>query len=79
MSRKATRRAVSAGKEGAGNRTAARRSNEAQQGFTQKGQVAQKAGEAERPPDSPERRLLARAEAVGKRHKAAADPDATGK
>ena len=55
--------------EGEGNRTAARQYNEAQRRFVESGKVDDKAHEAQRALDTPEKSVLERAEAVGKRHK----------
>jgi hypothetical protein len=52
--------------EGEGNRTAAREYNEAQHRFVQSGAVEEKAQEAARAMNSPERIELERAEAIGK-------------
>ena len=61
--------------EGEGNKTAAREYNEAQQRFVRSGKVDEKAHEAERDMrDHDIRRELEQAEAVGKRHIAAEDP-----
>ncbi|MBV8777879.1 MAG: hypothetical protein JO258_11850 [Alphaproteobacteria bacterium] len=61
--------------EGEGNRTAARKYNQAQQRFVKSGLVEPKAREAERDTRDEEiRRELERAEAVGKRHIANEDP-----
>ena len=60
--------------EGEGNKTAAREYNEAQRRFVESGKVAEKAREAERALDR-DKRELQRAEAIGKRHKAAEDPE----
>jgi len=61
--------------EGEGNKTAAREYNEAQQAFAKSGQVEEKAREAERALDGPDRRELEEAEAIGKSHIAGAkDP-----
>lgn len=65
--------------EGEGNRTAARQYNKAQQSFVRSGQVENKAREAEKSLHSDEKRELERAEAVGKRHAAAEDPEITRK
>jgi hypothetical protein len=65
--------------EGEGNRTAARQYNEAQHRFVQSGKVDEKAREAEQALDSPEKSVMERAEAVGKRHKRAEDPEITRK
>jgi hypothetical protein len=61
--------------EGEGNRTAARQYNEAQQRFAKSGKVAGKAHEAETAVEGSERSELERAEAIGKRHAAAEDPE----
>lgn len=61
--------------EGEGNKTAAREYNESQQRFVKSGKVDEKARDAERAFDSPERRELEEAEAVGKRHMAEEDPE----
>jgi hypothetical protein len=60
--------------EGEGNKTAAREYNEAQKQFVQKGQVEQKAREAEKALEGHEGRELERAEAEGKRHSHGEDP-----
>ena len=60
--------------EGEGNKTAARQYNEAQQRFAQSGKVEEKAREAEKALDGPEKEALQQAEAVGKRHSAGHDP-----
>jgi len=65
--------------EGEGNRTAAREYNNAQQRFVKSGQVPDKAREAERAMAGGEAPELKRAEAVGKRHTAAEDPEITRK
>ena len=65
--------------EGEGNKTAARQYNEAQHRFVQSGKVEEKAREAERALHSSEKEELQRAEAIGKRHKAAEDPAITRK
>jgi hypothetical protein len=65
--------------EGEGNRTAARQYNEAQRRFVESGKVDDKAHEAERALDTPEKTVLERAEAVGKSHKRAEDPEITRK
>jgi hypothetical protein len=65
--------------EGEGNRTAARQYNEAQRRFVESGKVDDKAHEAERALDTPEKSALERAEAVGKSHKRAEDPEITRK
>jgi hypothetical protein len=64
------------GNQGEGNRTAARKYNEAQQRFVRSGKVDQKAHEAERDfGDEKIRRELEHAEAIGKRHAAKEDPE----
>ena len=65
--------------EGEGNRTAAREYNEAQRRFVESGKVDKKAREAEHALDTPEKRAMERAEAVGKSHKRAGDPEITRK
>ena len=65
--------------QGGGNRTAARQYNEAQRRFVESSKVDDKAHEAERALDTPEKSVLERAEAVGKRHKRAEDPEITRK
>jgi len=65
--------------EGEGNRTAARQYNEAQRRFVPSGKVDEKAHEAEHALETPERSVLERAEAVGKSHKRAEDPEVTRK
>ena len=65
--------------QGEGNRTAARQYNEAQRRFVESGKVNDKAHEAERALDTPEKTVLERAEAVGKSHKRAEDPEITRK
>jgi hypothetical protein len=65
--------------EGEGNRTAAREYNEAQRRFVESGKVDKKAREAEHALDTPEKRTMERAEAVGKSHKRAEDPEITRK
>jgi hypothetical protein len=74
----ANKRETTARNEGEGNKTAARDYNEAQRRFVKSGKVAEKAREAEQSLDR-EKRELQRAEAVGKRHKAAEDPEVTRK
>jgi hypothetical protein len=61
--------------EGEGNRTAARRYNEAQKRFVRSGKVEEKAHAAEEAMEGKERKELERAEAVGKRHIAEEDPE----
>jgi hypothetical protein len=65
--------------EGEGNRTAAREYNEAQHRFVQSGKVDKKAREAEQARDTPEKRAMERAEAIGKSHKRVEDPEITRK
>ena len=65
--------------EGEGNKTAARQYNEAQQRFVKSGSVEEKARDAEKSLKTPEKHDLERAEAIGKRHKAAEDPEITRK
>jgi len=65
--------------EGEGNRTAAREYNEAQRRFVESGKVDKKAREAEHALDTPEKRAMERAQAVGKSHKRAEDPEITRK
>jgi septation ring formation regulator EzrA len=65
--------------EGEGNRTAAREFNEAQRRFVESGKVDKAAREAEQALDTPEKRAMERAEAVGKSHKRAEDPEITRK
>jgi hypothetical protein len=65
--------------EGEGNRTAARRYNEAQRRFVQSGQVEEKAREAKKALEGSEQREMERAEAIGKRHMKAEDPQITRK
>ena len=60
--------------EGEGNRTAARAYNEAQHRFAETGKVEEKARDAARAMNSPERAELESAEAIGRQH--AADGDA---
>jgi hypothetical protein len=64
--------------QGEGNKTAAREYNEAQHRFVQSGKVEEKARDAAKALDR-EKREVERAEAVGKRHKAAEDPEVTRK
>ena len=61
--------------EGEGNRTAARRFNEAEQRFARSGKVEEKAKEAERAVEGKEGEALREAELVGKRHAAEEDPE----
>ena len=65
--------------EGEGNRTAARQYNEAQRRFVESGKVEKKAQEAEHALDTPEKSVMERAEAIGKSHKRAEDPEITRK
>jgi hypothetical protein len=60
--------------EGEGNKTAARRYDEAQAGFAKSGKVAGKAREAREAIDGPEGKELEKAEAEGKSHNAGEDP-----
>lgn len=64
--------------EGEGNRTAARQYNQSQQSFVKSGKVDEKARAAERALDA-EKRELERAEAVGRKHEKAEDPEITRK
>jgi hypothetical protein len=61
--------------EGEGNRTAARRFNEAEQRFVRSGKVEEKAKEAERAVEGKEGEALREAELIGKRHAAEEDPE----
>lgn len=61
--------------EGEGNRTAARAYNSATENFAKSGKVEQKAKEARRAVEGPERKDLERAEAEGRRHSAGEDPE----
>jgi hypothetical protein len=61
--------------EGEGNKTAAREYNEAQQGFVRSGRVEEKAREAERALDGPERHELEQAEEADKSRSAGEDPE----
>ena len=65
--------------EGEGNKTAARQYNEAQRRFVQSGKVDDKARQAEKAIEGSEKHELERAEAIGKRHIAAEDPEVTRK
>jgi hypothetical protein len=65
--------------EGEGNRTAARQYNDSQRRFVESGKVEEKAHEAEQALDTPEKDVMERAEAVGKSHKRAEDPEITRK
>ena len=64
--------------EGEGNKTAAREYNDAQQRFVNSGQVDEKAREAARALDGPERPELEAAEAIGKSHAAGEHPQVAG-
>jgi ABC-type branched-subunit amino acid transport system ATPase component len=79
MDQKHTSQNTDARNEGEGNKTAARQYNEAQRRFVQSGKVEEKAREAEKSLKTGEKRELERAEAVGKRHKVAEDPEITRK
>ncbi len=61
--------------EGEGNRTAARAYNSDAQRFAKSGKVEEKAKEARRAVDSPEKKSLERAEAEGRRHSKGEDPE----
>jgi hypothetical protein len=63
--------------EGEGNKTAARQYNKAQRNFVESGQVDEKARDAERALDGPERAELEAAEAIGKSRAAGEDPEIT--
>lgn len=65
--------------EGEGNKTAARQYNEAQRRFAESGKVEEKAREAEKSLQGREKGELERAEAIGKRHMVAEDPEITRK
>jgi hypothetical protein len=65
--------------EGEGNKTAARQYNQAQRRFAQSGAVEEKAKNAEKALNGPEKKALEKAEAIGKRHIAAEDPAITRK
>ena len=78
MTDKVDKRDTAARNEGEGNKTAAREYNQAQHRFVKTGKVEEKAREAEEALDR-DKRKLERAEAVGKRHKAAEDPEVTRK
>ena len=78
MTAKTDKRDTAPRNEGEGNKSAAREYNEAQRRFVDSGKVKKKAREAERALDR-DKRELQRAEAVGKRHKAAEDPEITRK
>ncbi len=61
--------------EGEGNRTAARRYNDAQQRFAKSGKVEKQAREAEKALEGEERAELEKAESAGKSHIAEEDPE----
>ena len=65
--------------EGEGNRTAARQYNESQRRFVESGKTDVKAREAEHALETPEKKVMERAEAVGKSHKRGEDPEITRK
>ena len=65
--------------EGEGNKTAGRQYNEAQRRFVESGQVEDKAREAEKALEGPEKAELQKAEAIGKGHSAGEDPKVQGK
>ncbi|MBV8493709.1 MAG: hypothetical protein JO162_09555 [Alphaproteobacteria bacterium] len=65
--------------EGEGNRTAARQYNEAQRRFAESGKADKNARKAEHALDTPEKKVMERAEAVGKSHKRGEDPEITRK
>jgi hypothetical protein len=77
--RKAKGRGSEPRNEGEGNRTAARRYNEAQRRFVQPGQVGEKAREAEKLLEGSEKGEMERTEAIGTRHMTAEDPQITRK
>jgi hypothetical protein len=60
--------------EGEGNKTAGRQYNEAQRRFVESGQVEEKAREAEKALEGPEKAELQKAETIGKGHSAGEDP-----
>jgi hypothetical protein len=60
--------------EGEGNKTAARRYNEAQRQFVRSGRVDEQAEAAEKAIDSAERSELERAELIGRSHAAGEKP-----
>jgi hypothetical protein len=60
--------------EGEGNKTAGRQYNEAQRRFAESGQVEDRAREAEKALDGPQKAELQKAEAIGKGHSAGEDP-----
>jgi hypothetical protein len=61
--------------EGEGNRTAARRFNEAEQRFVRSGKVEERAKAAERAIEGKEGEALREAELIGKSHAADEDPE----
>jgi hypothetical protein len=65
--------------EGEGNKTAGRQYNEAQRRFVESGQVEDKAREAEKALEGPERAELQKAEAIGKDRSAGEDSKVRGK
>ena len=65
--------------EGEGNKTAARQYNETQRRFVESGKVEEKAREAQKSLEGREKSELERAEAIGRRHMAAEDPEITRK
>lgn len=65
--------------EGEGNRTAARHYSEAQRRFVESGKPDEKSRAAEHALDTPEKKVMERAEAVGKSHKRGEDPEITRK
>jgi len=65
--------------EGEGNKTAGRQYNEAQRRFVESGQVEDKAREAEKALEGPERAELQKAEAIGKDRSAGEDSKVQGK
>jgi hypothetical protein len=74
MTDKTKQPAAASRNEGEGNKTAAREYNKAQHEFVESGQVKEKAREAEKALDR-DKQELQRAEAVGKRHAVAEDPE----
>ena len=65
--------------EGEGNKTAGRQYNEAQRRFVESGQVEDKAREAEKALEGPEKAELQKAEAIGKDRSAGEDSKVQGK
>jgi hypothetical protein len=63
--------------EGEGNKTAAREYNQSQRRFARSDAVEQKAKEAGKALNGPEKKALKEAEAIGKRHSAGEDPAIT--